>query len=109
MTTMHPAENTTNHKMGMRQNERSVSSPTSNCHKKVPVNVGHDGALAESMPFDRRFVGPNPALAATLGPWASPSLTVARSASACKLRQCQLLWSGALLKGSCCEKRYRNG
>jgi len=23
--------------------------------------------------------------------------------------QCQLMWSGALLKGLCCEKRYRNG
>ena len=59
------------------------------------------------MPFDRRVIGSNPTLAATQGPWASPSLTVASSDSAC--RQCQLLWSEALLKGLCCEKRYRNG
>ena len=38
------------------------------------------------MPFDRRVAGSNPALAATKGPWASPLLTVACSASACKLR-----------------------
>src|SRR6218665_1541742 len=52
-----------------------------------------------------------PALSATYGPWASPSLAVACSALACKLSaltQCQLLWSGALLKFSCCEKRCRN-
>src|SRR6218665_623616 len=48
--------------------------------------VGRGGALVKSMPFDRRVVGSNPALAATLGPWASPSLTVAFRASACKLR-----------------------
>src|SRR6218665_978754 len=71
---------------------------------------GRGGALVESMPFDRNVVGFNPALAATQGPWwASPSLAVACSSSACKLRQCQFLWSEALLKGSCCEKRYRNG
>src|SRR6218665_1292777 len=44
--------------------------------------VGHGGTLVESMPFDRRVVGSNPALAATLGPLASPSLTVAL----CKFR-----------------------
>ena len=41
------------------------------------------GTLVESMPFDRRVVGSNPALAAMYGPWASPSLTVACNSSAC--------------------------
>ena len=41
------------------------------------------GALVESMPFVRRVMGSTPALAATHGPWASPSLTVACGASAC--------------------------
>ena len=36
-----------------------------------PINVGRGGALVESKPLDRRVVGSNPALAATLGPWAS--------------------------------------
>ena len=31
--------------------------------------VGRGGALVESMPFDRRVVGSNPALAETFGPW----------------------------------------
>ena len=47
--------------------------------------VGHGGALVESMPFDHRVAGSNSALAAMLGPWASPSLAVACSASECKL------------------------
>src|SRR6218665_315964 len=71
--------------------------------------VGRGDALVESIPFDRRVVGSKPALASTYGPWASPSLTVACRASACILRHSPLLWSGALQKGSCCEKRYRNG
>src|SRR6218665_2191347 len=49
---------------------------------KWTTPVGHGGTLVESMPFDRRVMGSNPAL----GPWASPSLTVACGASACKLR-----------------------
>ena len=59
-----------------------------------------------------RAAGSNPALAATYmqGHWASPSLAVACSASACKLRHtvncCGFL---AILKGSCCGKRFRNG
>ena len=43
--------------------------------------MGHGGVLVESMPFLRRIVGSNPALAATYRPWASPSLTVACIAS----------------------------
>src|SRR6218665_3959555 len=48
--------------------------------------VGHGGALVETAPFDRRVVCSNPALAAMKGPWASLSLTVACSASVCKLQ-----------------------
>ena len=65
--------------------------------------------LVETMPFDRRVVGSNPALAATWWPWASPSLAVACSASACKLRHSvnccgrELFWVIADLK-----RRYRN-
>ena len=49
-------------------------------------SVGRGGGLKieESKPFDRRVEGSNPALAGTYGPWASPSLTVACSASATK-------------------------
>jgi len=36
--------------------------------------MGRGGALIESMPFDRRVASSNIALAATQGPWASPSL-----------------------------------
>src|SRR6218665_196397 len=48
--------------------------------------VGRGGALVESMPFDQRVAGSNPALFAAYGLWASPLLTVACSPSACKLR-----------------------
>src|SRR6218665_422401 len=77
------------------------------------ILVGRGGTLVDSMPFDRKVVGSNPILAARQGPWASPSLTVyniyyilyilytvACSASSCKLRHCQLLWSGAPLSSS---------
>ena len=47
--------------------------------------VGRGGVLVESLPFDRRVAGSNSALAATQGPWASPSLAVACSTSAGKL------------------------
>src|SRR6218665_2378078 len=71
------------------------------------IFVGRGGTLVDSMPFDRKVVGLN-----CQGPWASPSLTVnniyiyyilyilytvACRASSCKLRHCQLLWSGAPL------------
>src|SRR6218665_3018110 len=64
--------------------------------------VGRVDALVESIPFDRRAAGSNPAIPSTQGPWVSPSLAVACSASACLLRhmQCELLWSAALLEGS---------
>ena len=35
-------------------------------------SVGRDGALAESITFNRRVVDSTPALAGTQGPWASP-------------------------------------
>ena len=76
-----------------------------------PLFVRRGGALVESMPLDRRVAGLNPALAATQRPWASHSLAVACSASACKIRHnvSDVLWSGALLKGLGYEKRYGNG
>ena len=43
--------------------------------------MGRGGSLLDSSPFVRRVAGSNPALAATQGPWASPSLTVASGAS----------------------------
>ena len=78
---------------------------------QLPINRG---VVVDSMPLDRKVVGSNPILADTRqGPWASPSLTVyniyyilfilytvACSASSCKLRHCQLLWSGAPLSSS---------
>src|SRR6218665_3262685 len=63
---------------------RPVCAHTRAQHREK--NVGRGGALVESMPFDRRVVSLNPALAATKGPWASPSLTFAYGASACKLQ-----------------------
>src|SRR6218665_346628 len=45
--------------------------------KTVLLFVGRGCALVESIPFDRRVVGSNPALDAMQEPWASPSLTVA--------------------------------
>ena len=64
--------------------------------KRTSMNeaVGHGGALVESMPFDRRVTGSNAALTAMWGPWASPLLAVACSASACKLQH----------SGSCCGR-----
>src|SRR6218665_2072383 len=42
----------------------------------LSAHEGRGGASVESMPFDHRVVGSNPALATTKGPWASPSFTV---------------------------------
>ena len=44
--------------------------------------VGHGGALVEAITLNRRIVGSTPALAAMLGPWASPL-----PADACALRR----------------------
>ena len=59
----------------------------SNCSYETPCSaffqdalyivVVRGGALVASIPFNRRVAGSNLALAATYGPWASPSLTVA--------------------------------
>ena len=46
-------------------------------------NVGHGGSGVSLVPCIWRVAGSNPTLAATYGPWASPSLVVACSASAC--------------------------
>ena len=45
--------------------------------------VGCGGAVVSSVPYDRRVAGSNPTLAAAQGPWASPSLAIACSVSAC--------------------------
>ena len=39
--------------------------------------VGRGGSLVESISVYPRVMGSNPALAATYGPWASPSLAIA--------------------------------
>ena len=71
--------------------------------------VGRGGTLVESMPLDRKVVGSNPVLAPRQESWASTSLTVACSASACKLRHSsnccgrERLWVVVDLK-----RRYRN-
>jgi len=39
--------------------------------------VGSGGSLVDLTPFIRRIAGSNPTVAATYGPWASPSLAVA--------------------------------
>jgi|SRR6218665_383358 len=89
-------------KMGLYKEKHKPPTP----HNSV---VGCDGKWWGSVPSVRKVAGLNTTLAAMKGPWASPSLAVACSASACKLQHRIKLWSRALLKGSCCEKRYRNG
>jgi len=42
---------------------------------------GHSDALIESTPVDQRVASSNPTLAATEGPWASPSLGFAFGAT----------------------------
>ena len=46
-------------------------------------NVGHGGSVVISVPCVRMVAGSNPIPIATLRPWASASLAVAFSASAC--------------------------
>src|SRR6218665_2172897 len=55
-------------------------------HAYTYIICGNGGVLIETTTFDRKVLGLNPALAAMKGPCASPSLTIAGSASACKLR-----------------------
>ena len=62
----------------------SFSSAYLSFYNYLLIFVGRGRTLVESMPLDRRFVGSNPALAATPGT-SKPSLTVACSAST-KLR-----------------------
>ena len=54
--------------------------------------VGHGGALVESIAFNRRVVGLTPTLATMYGPWASPLPTVA-----CALRR------ETLIQYPCCS------
>src|SRR6218665_2059376 len=53
-----------------------------NCRYPSTIQPRRDGALVESITLNRRVVGSTPALAVTLGPWASPLPTVA-----CALRR----------------------
>ena len=70
----------------------------------ICTDVGRGGSLVDSTPFVRRVVGSNPALAATYGPWASPSLAVACDASAWNSGLCrERLWVVVDLK-----RRYKN-
>ena len=55
--------------------------------------VGCGGALVETMTFNRRVVGSNPALAATWGPWASPLPAVACA-----------LWHETPIQYPCCRR-----
>src|SRR6218665_3766501 len=80
------------------------------------IFVGRGGTLVDSMPLDRKVVGSNfeshsSRHARHLGQVLHYTVynvyyilyilyTVACSASSCKLRQCQLLWSGAPLSSS---------
>ena len=64
--------------------------------------VGRGGALVESIPFNRRVVGSNPALAATQGPWASPRSCLWRFGV--KLWQSIRAVSGARLSNSGLEE-----
>jgi len=45
--------------------------------------MGRGGAVVSSVLCYRRVAGSNPTLAAAYGPWASPSLVIARGTSAC--------------------------
>ena len=59
------------------------------------------------MPVNQRVAGSNPALAATYGPRASPSPTVACSTSACKLRQALPTTASIAVVGSASEIQYK--
>src|SRR6218665_3556218 len=72
-------------------------------------HVGRGGALVKLVPFNCRVVVSNHALAAAQGPWQVLHLQLPVALRRLTPTQCELLWSGALLKGSCCEKFYRNG
>ena len=75
----------------------------------IKIHCGTWWRIGRVEAFDRRVVGSNLALAATLGPWPSPSLKVACGASA---------WSSGTLSVLCREhfcvvadlnRRYKNG
>src|SRR6218665_4001889 len=62
---------------------------------KVYKQLGHDGALVDSITFNRRVVGSTPSLAVTSGPWASPLPT-----DACALRR------ETPIQYPCCSREY---
>jgi len=71
--------------------------------------VRFGGSLVDWMPFVRRVVGSNSTLAATFGPWASPSLAVACTwRFGVKLRHSIRAVSGAPLSSSGLEGHYKN-
>ena len=70
--------------------------------------VGRGGSLVDSSPFVRMTLGPNFALAATLGPWASPSLAVACGASAWNSDTISVLCRKRLWVVVDLKRRYRN-
>ena len=70
--------------------------------------VRRGGTLVESMPFVRRVMGSTPALAATKGPWASPSLTVAFGASAWNSGTVSVLYLERLWVVEDLMRRYTN-
>ena|SRR6218665_1682281 len=47
------------------------------CRLLIPLSVEHGGSVESSVPSVRKVAGLNSTLAATQGPWASPSLAVA--------------------------------
>src|SRR6218665_564660 len=63
--------------------------------RKHNASVWRGGALVESMSFDRRVVGSNPALP----PHRDLGQVLPVALRHVTPTQCQLLWSGALLKG----------
>ena len=68
------------------------------------LHLGRSGSLVDAVPFIQRAAGSNPALAATQGPWASPSLAVAEWHFGVKLRHRILAVSGGPLSSSGIEE-----
>ena len=68
-----------------------------------------DHSVVDLVPSVWKVAGSNPTLAATEGPWASPSLAVACSALACKLRHSINAIVGSASKWLMLRERYRNG
>src|SRR6218665_2664144 len=67
------------------------------------------GALVEKTPFDRRVVGSNPSLAPCRDLEQIIYLQLLVALRRVNSDTVSIAESGALPKGSCCGKRYRNG